>query len=126
MRELEVVGYYIVIVSVMMRWMMKFWTDVEGNKLTFKEFMARWKKGIEGITPLQQSKSSLMGSVIVLVGIFWGMVVTFFAQIWWLFVILLGSLIVSLTALLGTYQKYSSFKKIDNLIKDIKEDEENV
>ena len=33
--------------------------DKEGNKLTFKEFMAKWKDGIENITPLQKLRTQI-------------------------------------------------------------------
>jgi hypothetical protein len=82
--------------------------------------MERWKKGIEGITPLQQTKTSLMGVHIVLAGIFWGIVVIAIAQIWWLFVILIGSLIVTITQWIGTYQKYKKFKAVEEVMAGLK------
>jgi len=33
--------------------------DRYGNKLTWKEFISRWKEGIEGITPSQRIKTQL-------------------------------------------------------------------
>ena len=32
-----------------------FWKDRQGNKISFKEFMKRWRTGVEGITPLQST-----------------------------------------------------------------------
>lgn len=90
--------------------------DKEGNILTWKEYRARWKGGIQKITALQQTKVSLMGQLITLAGIVFGLVVSILARAWWLSVILLGALIVSLVQLLGTYQKYFSLKELMTLI----------
>lgn len=91
--------------------------DKAGNPLTPSEFMSRWRKGIQGVTPLQQTHMNLIGMIIVLVGIFSGLLVTAFTNIWWLFIILIGSLFVSGTNLLGTYQRYLALKKIEEVLK---------
>ena len=56
--------------------------DKEGNYLTTKEFLARWKKGIQSVTPLQQTKISLQGVVLVLIGVLVGIVSSFMIGIW--------------------------------------------
>lgn len=89
-----------------------FWIDKQGNKLKFKEFMRRWALGIQGITPLQQAKTSLLGVWIVITGIIWGIVVTWIAEMWWLLIVLVGSLIVTAVQLLSTWQKFKTYKRI--------------
>lgn len=99
-----------------------FWEDKQGNKLSFREFTKRWKQGIEGITPLQQTKTQLMGMWITITGIFAGIVVNAFVRLtgvwWWLEIILIGSLIVTGVQFIGIYQKYLVQKKIDNAMKE--------
>lgn len=103
---------------------MKFWTDKQGNELTFKQFMKRWKSGLEGITQLQQAKGQISGTYITVLGIIFGIIVSFFnwQSFWWLIIILIGALINTLVGLLGLYQKYWQLKKIDQMFKITEED----
>jgi len=100
-----------------------FMLDKEGKKVTTKEFFKRWKSGIEGITPLQQAKTSLMGNWIVLSGIVSGMVVNALVRMqdqwWWIEIILGGSLILVVIQMIGGFQKYWRFKEIDKQMKEI-------
>jgi len=105
--------------------MVKIWKDKQGNKLTAKEFMERFKAGIEKATPLQQAKAMFPGYFIVLAGILFGLVSTFLLKTWWLFVILIGSFIISIVQLLGAYQKYLMLKRVDDMFKNQKEEEPN-
>jgi len=91
--------------------------DRQGNKLTWKEFMERWKDGIQKVTPLQQLKVQMIGFVIVTVGVAWGLVVALYSKTWWLFVILLGSSFVITTQFLPTLQKYFIIKKVEEEMK---------
>jgi len=98
--------------------------DKEGNYLTTKEFFARWKEGIQKVTPLQQTKISLQGVVMVLVGVIIGLISTFTA-VWWLFIILLGSLFLTSVNLIGTLQRYFALKQLDADFKAMKGGIEN-
>jgi CHASE2 domain-containing sensor protein len=82
-------------------------TDKLGNKLTWKEYFARWKKGIEGITASQQTKSQINFTVIILIGIACGWVMTLFAfkTLWWLTIILTGAFLNTIVGLIGLLQK---------------------
>lgn len=95
-----------------------FWKDRAGNKLSFKEFLGRWKEGVEGITPLQQTRSSIMGIWIVMAGIISGISVNALIRMenqwWWIEVILLGSLILTVMQMIGLFQKYWKFKAVEN------------
>jgi amino acid transporter len=107
-----------------------FWTDKKGNPVTFKQFKQKWRKGIEGITPLQQTKAQLLGTWITLTGIIAGMLVNVLVRLknqwWWILIILSGSLILMLIQFLGTYQKYRIQKQIDIAMKEaMKQQEDN-
>jgi len=94
---------------------MKIWKDKEGNKLTFKEFMGRWKDGIEGITALQKIKTQVTATRIQLLGIFLGLIVTSitYENLWWVAIILLGALINTGVQYLGLTQQRNSLIKHD-------------
>lgn len=94
--------------------MVKIWRDRYGNWITAKEFATRFKSGLEGITPLQHTKSSLLGLRIVFIGLIWGVIYSAKIGLWWLFVILLGSFIVSGSNYLGTWQKYKVLKRMQH------------
>ena len=102
---------------------MTFWTDKQGNKLTFKQFMSRWKEGINKVSPLEQTRAQLVFSYITLVGIVCGIIATLFAYktLWWLLIILIAALGNTWVSTIGIYQKYSHLKKIDLLIKQQQE-----
>jgi len=86
---------------------MHFWKDKQGNKLTFKEFMARWRNGIEGVDAYQQTKMQIISTLIILIGIICGIIITLFTlkTVWWLTIILGGALFNTLVQLLGLWQK---------------------
>jgi hypothetical protein len=42
--------------------------DKAGNQITFKEFMSRWKKGIESLSPAQKLKNDINGNFVTLLG----------------------------------------------------------
>ncbi len=100
-----------------------FWLDRVGNKLTFKQFMSRWKSGVEGVTPLQQTKTTLWSYPLVLGGVLVGIIIMFIKRQWWLFAILLGSLPMTLMSLLSTYQKYLKLKKVNEIMKELNKQE---
>ncbi len=75
------------------------------------EFLERWKKGIQSITPYQQTKITLFSNLLIIIGICIGLYATFNA-IWWLFIILLGSFGISIIQILGNIQKFLSLREI--------------
>ena len=91
--------------------------DKLGNKLTRKEYVERFKSGVKSITPLQQSRMNLMGTVIVFIGVVIGLFATSILKVWWLFTILCGSLFLTGVSFLGLIQKYWAFKKINDVMK---------
>ena len=82
-----------------------------------KEFFSRWKQGIQQITPLQQQRISLIGGFIVICGILIGIVTAILVRVWWLLVILCGSLFLTGMSLVSTLQKYFAFKEINKQMK---------
>ena len=102
---------------------MKIWKDKEGNSLTFKEFMARWKGGIAGITQYQQTAMQLRSTYIMLIGITCGFVITFFAieTLWWLSIILAGAFFNTVISALGLWQKRLALGSIEDMIKEVEE-----
>ena len=102
-----------------------FWKDKQGNKLTFKQFMKRWKDGVEGITPLQQTKTSLMSFPLIFGGIITGIIIMLFRKEWWLLAILTGSLPLTSMQLLSMWQKYKQMKKINETMKELEKGGKN-
>jgi hypothetical protein len=96
-----------------------FWKDRKGNKLSFKEFIKRWKTGVEGTTPLQQTTISLWGFPFIFGGIFTGLVIMFFRGEYWLILILAGSLPITSMQFLSLWQKYKRQKLIDKQMREL-------
>ena len=100
--------------------------DLEGNKLSTKTFFSKWKEGIDGITPLQSVKSTILGTWIVMTGLISGIIVTCLIRIenvwWWMLIILSGSLFITVISFIGLLQKYWKFKETDKIQKKFDED----
>ncbi len=94
---------------------MKVWRTPKGEWLTFKEFMERWRKGIEGLTPLQIINTHLRSLKLALIGILLGLYYSImaFKQLYWLFVILLGSLGIMLSQWVVIWQKKKALENIE-------------
>ena len=95
----------------------KFWKDKKGNKLTYRQFMSRWKEGMMGITPYQQTKMQLNSTYIILIGILCGFVVTFFnlKNLWWLTIILGAAFFNTSISALGLWQKKIALQNIETV-----------
>jgi len=93
------------------------------RKLGRKEFMKRLGEGFEKITPAQRSKGELRGIIISIIGIIIGLIVTPIIRIegvwYWVEVILLGSLILTIFQLIGKLQLYKVQKKQDEIIQSL-------
>jgi len=96
-----------------------FWKAKDGNGLTIKQFLKRWKKGVEGITPLQQTKTTLWSFPLILGGITTGVVISILNRAWWLTLILCGSFPITSMQILSTWQKYKQQKKIYDTMKEL-------
>jgi len=125
MFEWIVLILFILIVFIRTKKRKYFWKDKQGNELKFKEFMKRWKSGVEGITPIQQTKTTLWSYPLVLGGIITGLVIMSLRKEWWLVAILGGSLPMTLMGLLSTWQKYKQQKIISDTMKELENENKN-
>ena len=93
------------------------------EELTLKEFFKLWGRGIEGITGLQQAKANILGVWIVIVGEISGIVVNCIVRLkdtwWWLTIILVGSLALTIIQTIGFYQRYKILKRVDDEVKKL-------
>jgi len=96
-----------------------FWKDKKGNKLSLKEFIKRFKEGVETTNAIQQTKITLWSYPLVLGGITTGLIIMGLRGEWWLVLILSGSLPMTLMGLLSTWQRYKAYKKIDEEMKKL-------
>lgn len=123
--SISIIGGLILIKFIQIKRRGYFLKDINGNKLKFKEFMKRWKEGIEGITPLQQAKTVLLGNWIVVSGILSGMIINALVRVksqwWWIEIILLGSLILVVIQMIGGLQKYWRFKAIEKAQRELEQ-----
>lgn len=87
--------------------------DKLGNEYTWKEFLVKFKKGVDGITPLQQVKSQLQGTRIMLFGLLCGIVALAFKikTTWWIEIILAAGLFNTSISLIGLKQKRNVLKQ---------------
>ena len=94
-----------------------FWKDKEGNKLTYKEFIERWKQGINKITPLQQIKVQVRSTKLSLIGVVCGIGISIYAyeKLWWVMIILFGVLGVTSMQLVGMMQKRNILENIEKI-----------
>lgn len=102
------------------------WTDKNGNKLTAKEFMQRWKEGIANVTPLQQAKMTLLNYIPIFIGIIFGIVASAWSKTWWLLIILIGSFGITLIQTLGVFQRYMALKEMEVQLNLIRANEKEV
>jgi len=91
--------------------------DKAGNQLTWKEYMKKWRDGIEGITPLQQANIQIRGTYIIILGLCCGIFITMLniKDLWWLSLILVGGLFNSAMQWVGLYQKKKVLERLYNL-----------
>ena len=94
-----------------------FWKDKKGNKLTYRQFMDKWKDGMRGVTPYQQTRMQLNSTYIMLIGILCGFVITLFnlKNLWWLSIILGAAFFNTGVSALGLWQKKIALKNIQSI-----------
>jgi len=97
-----------------------FWKAKNGEQLTFKQFLKRWKQGVEGINPLQQTKTTLWSFLPMFAGILWGITITIMGKTFWLSLILLGSLPITTIQFVSNLQKYWRLKTTYKAMEELK------
>ena len=93
------------------------WRDREGNKVTAKEFMQRWKGGIEKVTAQQKVKMQIIFTIIILLGVLIGIVTAILTKIWWLLIVLVGAFGINVISFIGILQQYIAYDKIEKALK---------
>lgn len=93
-------------------------TMKSGEKVSWKEFFKRWKSGMQNITPLQQCITNQIGYIVSLIGVIWGIVYSIRLQLWWLMIILIGSLFIIGTSYIGNWQKKQMFIEIERRVEN--------
>jgi hypothetical protein len=93
--------------------------DKSGKEYTWKEFLVKFKKGVEGITPLQQVKSQMNGTYLMIVGLLCGIVVLAFRikTMWWVEIILVAGLFNTYISLIGLIQKRKVLEQFNKFSK---------
>lgn len=83
------------------------WKDKTGKSVGREEFINRWKEGLRGVTPLQQTTIQIRSTWIMVIGLMAGIIISLVAvgDLWWLLLILTGGLGNTLVQLLGLWQK---------------------
>lgn len=96
-----------------------FWKARDGTPLTFKQFLVRWRSGIESTSPLQQTRITLWSFPMLVGGIIWGIVITLMTKTYWMALILIGSLPITSIQILSTWQKYQRLKLTEQVMKEV-------
>ena len=91
------------------------------RQLGFKGFFKKWGEGIDGVTPLQVTGITLLSFIPVLIGILYGIVVTFKSKTYWVTIILVAGLPLTFIQIFTNFQKYRKFKQVENTLKMLNE-----
>lgn len=91
-------------------------TNKRGEHYTWKEFFSQWKKGMQDVTPYQQTVVTQFGHIISAIGVIWGIIFSIRLGYYWMMVILIGGLVVLSVQYLGNWQKKALLKQIDSVM----------
>jgi hypothetical protein len=94
------------------------WTDQKGEKLTTSQFFKRWGEGIAKVSPRQKLRMQMNGTMIILVGLVCGLVVSLIkAKVyWWVAIVLIGAIIINGMQYLGMLQQKKMFDNIEKMV----------
>jgi len=114
------IGVLVIILIIFIRVQRRgyFWKDRQGNFLTFRQFLKRWKEGVINISPLQQTKTTLWSFIPIFAGLIWGITVTLIVGTFWLSLILAGSFPITGIQFISNIQKYRAQKRADEAFKE--------
>lgn len=97
----------------------------DSEKISWKEFFLRWKKGIENLTPSQKLTNEIKGTLITLIGFVIAtialiiyrkeLIVSWFA--YGLILVFVGSIITTGLKWLGLRQQLKMLKRIEEQLK---------
>ena len=88
----------------------------------WKEFIKRWKAGIESTTPLQQAKAQVLFTNITLIGIALGFAASIYGakNLWWLAIILGAAFGNTYIGLIAIKQKIKLLKQFEVKLEECK------
>ena len=104
---------------------MAFCKDKEGNKLTYKEFMSRWKTGIANVSAIKQTGMQMYFTILTMIGLLCGIGVAIYKwdSLWWLCIILVAGFGNTCISLLALYQKYKQLSNIEKMVMEFQRGE---
>ena len=119
---------------------MKIWKTKTGERIEFKEFINRFKSGIQSITPLQKLQNEQRATFIMLIGYLVGLVSLFvyresFVVAWFtyaLMIIFLGATygqVIKLFALMTQLKMFKNIEEsidLDNVLNGLEETPEEI
>lgn len=93
------------------------WKDRDGKEVTGKEFIERWKGGIEKVTAMQKTKMSILFNIIILIGVLIGIITAILTKVWWLLIVLIGAFGINIISFISILQQYIAYSKIEEMVK---------
>jgi len=99
--------------------------DKSGKDITFKEFMSRWKEGIENLTPQQKLGHEIRSSIITLLGYSFALIAVIMQRerigllSYGLILIFIGSIWSVLVKWFSLREQMKIFKNLDSDVKDL-------
>lgn len=87
------------------------WKKLFTGEIKFRVLVKDMKRGMEQVTPLQQTIIIQFGQLISLAGVLWGIVFSLMIEYYWMMVILIGAVIILGVQMLGNWQRKVMFKK---------------
>jgi predicted membrane channel-forming protein YqfA (hemolysin III family) len=103
----------------------KFFKDKSGNKISAKEFMSRWKEGMQNLTPIQRTKNDLASTWIILIGFIASIIAliffnkTFGLVTYGIIIIFIGSIYSNVIKLFSLQGQYKIYKNIEEQTKEV-------
>lgn len=90
---------------------------VLNEQISWKEFFKRWKRGIDGVTVIQQTKMQIQSTYIMLLGMILGIIFCSFAfnKMWWIVIILIGGFVNTIVSLISLYQKKHQLEYFEDI-----------
>jgi hypothetical protein len=99
-----------------------------GEEITFKEFMRRWKVGMQSLTPKQRTQNDILSTWITLIGFILSILAllffneTFGVVTYGIIIIFIGSIYANSIRLFSLYGQLNVFKNIEKQFEDFEED----
>lgn len=95
-----------------------------GEQITWREFMKRWKEGMQNLTPVQRTQNDIGSTWITLIGFIAALVAlvffnkTFGVLTYGLILIFLGSTYANIVKLFSLYGQYNLYRSLESNTED--------